>query len=157
MSRAPNTRPAARTATMGTRSHAGDRRGRGARRPVTTHRLAHERPRCVTPPRDAIVGGARPPNQDNSAAYPTAILTKIWQDVEAYSPRPAFALTTGDYTFASPRGNQAVPQTDLYVNARSAFSNVVFPAMGVHECDGAMADNCAACGSVCSGIEGTCF
>ena len=59
----------------------------------------------------AIVGGARPPNQDNSAAYPTAILTKIWQDVEAYSPRPAFALTTGDYTFASPQGNQAVPQT----------------------------------------------
>jgi hypothetical protein len=103
----------------------------------------------------AIVGGARPPSQDASAAYPTAILTKIWQDVEAYSPRPAFALTTGDYTFASPQGNQAVPQTDLYVNARSAFSNVVFPAMGVHECDGVMADNCGACGSGCS-AEGTC-
>ncbi len=73
----------------------------------------------------AIVGDTRPPTEDDTAGDPTAIITKIWQDVEAASPRPA-------------------------------FSNPMFPTMGNHECDGATADNCYACGSTCSCVGGSC-
>jgi hypothetical protein len=107
----------------------------------------------------AIVGDTRPPNEDDTSGYPTAVITKIWQDVQAASPRPAFAITTGDYQFASPShtpGTQTA-QFDLYMGARSAFSNVVFPAMGNHECDGATQDNCYACGSACNSVSGSCI
>jgi Calcineurin-like phosphoesterase len=106
----------------------------------------------------AIVGDTRPPNEDDTAGYPTAVITKIWQDVEAASPRPAFAVTTGDYMFASPShtpGTQTTQITD-YLTARAAYGNIVFPAMGNHECDGATADNCWACGSACTSVGGTC-
>src|ERR1700722_19736926 len=78
----------------------------------------------------AIVGDTRPPNADDTAGYPTAVITKIWQDVEAFSPRPAFAITTGDYMFANTYGVQQMPQVALYMGARAAFTNVVFAAMG---------------------------
>jgi Calcineurin-like phosphoesterase len=104
----------------------------------------------------AIVGDTRPANEDDPGGFPTTIITKIWQDVEAYSPRPAFAVTTGDYMFASPSHTPPTQaaQLELYMTARVAFSNVVFPAMGNHECDGATADNCgpgttSCCGSGC--------
>ncbi len=92
----------------------------------------------------AIVGDTRPPNADDTAGYPTAVITKIWQDVEAFSPRPAFAITTGDYMFANTYGVQQGPQVALYLGARAAFTNVVFAAMGNHECTGATASNCGA-------------
>jgi hypothetical protein len=104
------------------------------------------------------VGDTRPATEDDAAGYPTAIITKIWQDVEAASPRPPFALTTGDYQFASPShtpGTQTT-QIDDYMTARAAFSGVMFPTMGNHECDGATADNCYACGSACTNVGGTC-
>jgi hypothetical protein len=107
----------------------------------------------------AIVGDTRPPNEDDPSGYPTAVIQKIWQDVEAASPRPEFALTTGDYMFASPShtpGTQAT-QMGYYMTARNAFSNVVFPVMGNHECDGATADNCYACGSACNSVSGSCI
>ena len=90
----------------------------------------------------AIVGDTRPANPDDTAGYPTAVITKIWQDVEAYSPRPAFAVTTGDYMFACTSGNSQAPQMALYLGARKAFSGVTFAAMGNHECTGADASNC---------------
>jgi hypothetical protein len=90
----------------------------------------------------AIVGDTRPANEDDTATYPTPIITKLWQDVEAYSPRPAFGISTGDYMFASPSGVQAAAQLELYLGARSNFINVVFPAMGNHECTGADDSNC---------------
>ena len=105
------------------------------------------------------MGDTRPATEDDTAGYPTAIITKIWQDVEAASPRPAFAVTTGDYMFAGPThtpGTQAT-QMSLYLGARAAFSNIVFPAMGNHECDGATQDNCYACGTACSNVGGTCI
>src|SRR5262249_2350483 len=46
------------------------------------------------------------------------------------------------YVFAKPSGNQASPQLDLYLTARAAFSNIVFPAMGNHECNGYTDSNC---------------
>jgi hypothetical protein len=92
----------------------------------------------------AIVGDTRPPSEDDLGGYPTAIISKIWQDVEAINPRPAFAVTTGDYQFSNPFGTGAAAQLDKYVQARGAFSNIVFPAMGNHECTGATASNCGA-------------
>jgi hypothetical protein len=90
----------------------------------------------------AIVGDTRPATIDDTAGYPKAVIAKIWQDIEAFSPRPAFAVTTGDYMFAKSYGSQAGPQLDMYLTARAAFTNTVFPAMGNHECTGATASNC---------------
>jgi hypothetical protein len=90
----------------------------------------------------AIVGDTRPPAINDTSGYPTAIITRIFQDIEAENPRPAFGVTTGDYQFSTATGNQASPQLDLYITARSNFSNVVFPAMGNHECTGAVTSNC---------------
>jgi hypothetical protein len=94
----------------------------------------------------AVVGDTRPPSDNDTANYPTAVITKIWQDVEAFSPRPAFGISTGDYMFAyaSGSGSGAGPQLDLYLGARKSFTNIVFPAMGNHECTGAVASNCGA-------------
>ncbi len=90
----------------------------------------------------AIVGDTRPPTENDTAGYPTQIITTIWQAVQAENPIPAFAITTGDYMFADPHGSEAGPQLDIYLNARSAFSNTVFYAMGNHECTGGTNSNC---------------
>jgi hypothetical protein len=92
--------------------------------------------------RFAIVGDTRPPNPDDTSNYPTAIITKIWQDIAAESPQPSFAVTTGDYMFASTSGSEQNPQLDLYLGARAAFPGTVYAAMGNHECTGATASNC---------------
>jgi hypothetical protein len=91
----------------------------------------------------AVVGDTRPSGIDDTSGYPVPVITKIWQDIEAENPRPDFAVTTGDYMFARPTGNQAGPQIQMYLQARSNFSNVVFPTMGNHECTGAADSNCS--------------
>jgi Calcineurin-like phosphoesterase len=88
----------------------------------------------------AIVGDTRPAMIDDLAGYPTAVVTKIWQQVEALSPRPAFAVSTGDYQYTA--GSQAAQQVGLYLSARKPFTNVVFPTMGNHECNGYTDSNC---------------
>ena len=92
--------------------------------------------------RFAIVGDTRPPSPDDTSGYPTAIITKIWQDIEAESPKLPFAISTGDYMFAY-TASQVMPQLNLYMQARSAFSGTQYPAMGNHECNSATAGNCA--------------
>ncbi len=92
----------------------------------------------------AVVGDTRPATVDDTGAYPMAIARKIFQDVQSLDPPPLFGISTGDYVFASPQGGQAAAQFDLYSYARSAFSGVMFPAMGNHECTGATASNCGA-------------
>ncbi len=90
----------------------------------------------------AVVGDTRPSMEDDTANYPTAIITKIYQDLAALNPPPQFVVTTGDYMFANPYGNQGEAQLQLYLGARSSFPNIVFSAMGNHECTGASAGNC---------------
>ena len=98
--------------------------------------------------RFAVVGDTRPANEDDVAGYPTSVITTIWQQVQASTPRPDFAVSTGDYMFA----NSSVPvaqstvdsQLDHYVAARAHFTNAEFAAMGNHECTGATASNCGA-------------
>jgi hypothetical protein len=58
------------------------------------------------------------------------------------NPPPSFGVSTGDYMFATPGKGNAAPQLDLYLQARAGFSNVMFPAMGNHECTGYTASNC---------------
>ena len=89
-----------------------------------------------------IVGDTRPSFIDATKSYPTATITKLYQEVTALKPAPPFLVTTGDYIFASNALGQAAPQLQLYLGARAAFPGTVFYAMGNHECTGATASNC---------------
>src|SRR5579883_1824726 len=83
----------------------------------------------------AVVGDTRPVNEDQPNTYPTAVITKIFQDIQALSPRPPFVLATGDYQFSSTGSRStASAQVGLYMQARAAYSGTLFPAMGNHEC-----------------------
>lgn len=90
----------------------------------------------------AVVGDTRPPNVDDTSGYPTAIATKIFQDMNSMSPKPLFGVSTGDYMYVTPGSGNAAPQVNLYITARGGFSNVMFPAMGNHECTGYTDSNC---------------
>jgi hypothetical protein len=92
--------------------------------------------------RFAIIGDTRPATVDDTAGYPTSVITTIFQDLEAESPRPDFAVGTGDYQFSSNGSGETAPQLDLYLQARGNFSNPEFPTMGNHECTGATKSNC---------------
>jgi hypothetical protein len=89
-----------------------------------------------------VVGDTRPPNQDDTSGYPTAVITKIFDDVEALSPRPSFIVSTGDYQYSTPTGTQAAIQMGIYLTARAAYSGIAFPTMGNHECTGLTNSNC---------------
>jgi hypothetical protein len=91
-----------------------------------------------------IVGDTRPATNDDTAGYPTPIITKIYTDVAAMDPMPPFMVSTGDYVFAVPTGTQAEAQLDLYLGARAKYAGVLFPTMGNHECTGFTASNCGA-------------
>ncbi len=91
----------------------------------------------------AVVGDSRPANIDQTSSYPTAIIGKIYAEIEALDPRPQFVVSTGDYMYANTNTDTAQPQMNLYLAARDAFSGPLFAAMGNHECDGYTADNCA--------------
>jgi len=94
--------------------------------------------------RFAVVGDTRPANEDDVVGYPTAVATGIWGKVEATTPHPDFAISTGDYLFASPSKMPPTvdQQLDIYLHARGQYKNMVFAAMGNHECTGATASNC---------------
>jgi hypothetical protein len=90
----------------------------------------------------AVVGDTRPSLEDDTANYPTAIITKIYQDIQALNPRPQFVVTTGDYQFANPYGAEGAKQVALYMSARNNYTGTVFAAMGNHECTGGTATDC---------------
>jgi hypothetical protein len=91
-----------------------------------------------------LISQGSPSPLEPAAGYPTAVITKIFQDIEAFSPRPAFAITTGNYMDSSYNRSPGTQnaQMHLYLGARNIFTNTVYPAMGNQECDGATADNC---------------
>jgi hypothetical protein len=84
----------------------------------------------------AVVGDTRPASEDDVGGYPTSIITKIFQDIEARSPRPSLVIGTGDYQYSSTDSSYATgsEQIGLYMGARKNFSGAFFPAMGNHEC-----------------------
>ena len=100
----------------------------------------------------AVVGDTRPAAVDDIAAYPSEILSLIYGRMDSLSPRPSFAVSTGDYQFSSAHGDAGGAQLDLYLAARSRYRGLLLPAMGNHECTGATASNCGP-GSV-DGVPG---
>ncbi|HEY1954389.1 MAG TPA: hypothetical protein VGH28_02230 [Polyangiaceae bacterium] len=83
----------------------------------------------------AVVGDTRPQNEDDPSGYPTAIITKIFQDLEAQNPHPPFALGTGDYQFSSTGKNAtASQQVGIFMQTRQNYKGTFFPALGNHEC-----------------------
>ena len=99
-------------------------------------------PAAMAELRFAIVGDTRPMNEDDTAQYPSAIITQIWQDVADAQPQPAFGISTGDYMNASPGGGQQDAQLDQYLAARARYPRDVYAAMGNHECTGSSLSNC---------------
>jgi hypothetical protein len=90
-----------------------------------------------------VVGDTRPPNTDDVSGYPTSTITKIYQDIETFNPRPPFVVATGDYQYSSTGSKStASQQLGLYQTARQGYSGVEFPAMGNHECTGSTDSNC---------------
>ncbi len=92
----------------------------------------------------AIVGDTRPVSIDDTANYPTEIITKIYADLEEASPKPSFVVGTGDYQYASTSGGEQPAQIAKYMAARAGFSGPFYPAMGNHECTGYTDSNCGA-------------
>ncbi len=90
----------------------------------------------------AIIGDTRPGGINGTAKYPTKIITQIYQDITSLSPLPSFVVTTGDYMYASPTGTQGAAQIQLYQQAENVYPNIVFHALGNHECTGYTASNC---------------
>ncbi len=90
----------------------------------------------------AVVGDTRPATEDDTAGYPTAIISTIFSDLAAMSSPPPFVVSTGDYQYASPYGSEGAAQLQLYLNAKSAYSGIQFFALGNHECTGATESNC---------------
>jgi hypothetical protein len=83
----------------------------------------------------AVAGDTRPANEDDVGGYPTAIITKIFQDIEAQSPHPPIVLGTGDYQFSSTHSDStSAEQIPIYMSARASYTGTFFPAMGNHEC-----------------------
>ncbi|MHB1843637.1 MAG: metallophosphoesterase [Deltaproteobacteria bacterium] len=95
----------------------------------------------------AVIGDTRPGNVDDTANYPTQIITQIFQDLQASNPRPQFVIAGGDYMFATPGAGTAEPQAADYMAAAKSYTGQVFPALGNHECTGYTASNCGAGGS----------
>ena len=89
-----------------------------------------------------VVGDTRPASIDDTSNYPSAIIGKIYQDIEAESPHPSFVLATGDYQFAATTHSEQAAQLGKYMAARAAFNGPMYPAMGNHECTGSTDSNC---------------
>jgi hypothetical protein len=102
----------------------------------------------------AIIGDTRPPNPDDTAGYPTSIITRIYQDIQNMNPRPPFVVSTGDYQYITSKnvgscssytlGGEQATQLGYYQTARMGYSGIYWPAMGNHECTGYTASECGA-------------
>jgi hypothetical protein len=92
----------------------------------------------------AVVGDTRPANPNDTAHYPSDVIGRIYTDLQALSPRPQFAISTGDYCFADAWTTEAAAQLRLYAAARALYSGPAFPALGNHECTGRTTSNCGA-------------
>ncbi len=88
----------------------------------------------------AVFGDSRPPNDNDTAGYPSSIITGIF--ALAQSNGAQFVVGTGDYMFATDAS--VVPaQVALFKKAMASYSaGPVYLAMGNHECTGADLSNC---------------
>jgi hypothetical protein len=89
----------------------------------------------------AVVGDTRPPTPEDTAGYPTAVISQIFAKVAGLHATPLFVVGTGDYQY-SDTGSTASTQLDLYLAARAKFAGPFYPTMGNHECNGYTDSNC---------------
>jgi predicted phosphodiesterase len=88
----------------------------------------------------AVFGDCRPPNPDDTAGYPSAIVAGIFGLAQSHGAQ--FVVGTGDYMFASTQSAVSA-QVALFKQAMAHYSaGPVFLTMGNHECTGATASNC---------------
>jgi hypothetical protein len=98
----------------------------------------------------AAIGDTRPPSEGDTADYPTAIITQIYQDIQQQNAQ--FVVASGDFQFASPSKSDGANQLALYATARANYTlGPVFPAPGNHECTGGDTDLCDTSGNILSG------
>ncbi len=91
--------------------------------------------------RFAVFGDVRPAQPNDTAHYPTAIATALFQQIAARAP--SFVVGTGDYMFVSSSNNQGVlDQLGALKSAEQAYAGPIYHALGNHECTGATASNC---------------
>ncbi|MCU1277387.1 MAG: hypothetical protein JWM53_933 [bacterium] len=91
--------------------------------------------------RFAAFGDVRPSQPNDTANYPAAIITGLFQQIAKQSPH--FVVGTGDYMFASTTNAPAVDaQLAMLLSAEQGFSGPIYHALGNHECTGATASNC---------------
>lgn len=108
-----------------------------------------------------VLGDTRPQNQDDNAGYPTAIINKIYSDMEGLNPRPQFILTTGDYQYDTPgmktgsQYNSSIQIGDYQAAASAWTGGPIFSVMGNHECDGYTAHNLNLSTGQCNGVAST--
>ena len=87
-----------------------------------------------------VFGDVRPPNENETASYPTAIVSQVFDGMTALNAQ--FAVGTGDYMFANV-ASAVNAQLDALTGAQHThFANHIFFAMGNHECTGGDASNC---------------
>jgi hypothetical protein len=86
-----------------------------------------------------VFGDVRPPNPNQTSAYPTAIVQQVMQGMRAVGAQ--FAIASGDYMFAD-YASTVSAQIGLFRSAEAMYGGYVFHAMGNHECTGATASNC---------------
>ena len=89
--------------------------------------------------RFGVFGDVRPPNPNDTAQYPAAIVAAVLDGITAAGAQ--FAVAGGDYMFASTTAT-ANAQVGMLLAAESRFAGHVFHSLGNHECTGASASNC---------------
>ncbi len=91
----------------------------------------------------SVFGDVRPPQMDDTTAYPRAVFTSVIDGLASLSPQ--FGIATGDYMYASPtRPSVATEQIDMFLAAEQHYGGHVFHALGNHECSGGTLSNCMA-------------
>jgi hypothetical protein len=89
--------------------------------------------------RFGVFGDARPASQNDSAGFPSSVLTSIFTQAEERAL--PFMVGTGDYMFAS--GEKIVAtQVSLVLQAEAPYHGPVYHTLGNHECNGWTASNC---------------
>ncbi|MGZ3442333.1 MAG: metallophosphoesterase [Polyangia bacterium] len=88
----------------------------------------------------AVFGDCRPPNPDDTAGYPSTVISGIFKLAQAKGAQ--FVVGTGDYMFAS-TSSAVSAQVALFNQAEASYTaGPVYLTMGNHECTGATASNC---------------
>ncbi len=88
----------------------------------------------------AVFGDSRPPNQNDTAGYPSTVISSIFSNAQASGAQ--FVVGTGDYMYATTQ-SAVDAQVALFMQAQASFTaGPVYHTMGNHECTGYTDSNC---------------